>query len=416
MNEAMKKIIGSPDGGSNKDRDPRNDTDKTDSPDSSGFTGGTGASGLGGAVGKAIGSILDMNESVEAFAKKLAYAGLSGATGGTGATGATGAEGNIGSLDEAIMNDESLAVVSKKYSDKIDNTSETDVLLHDFQECQTTLDFVLNKTNSVTAFFAYLQGKRLLKMQGIRTQQNNRDWIKWIGGKLPNLKKRSREKYMSLASVPGVEYYFEYGSERLAEFGIIYSGKSDEEKAEMGDKPFKTFLENCNIADESSYEERREHIDAAIEVNKLKRIKVIFPHDVMVAFLRVQDPLTGEERNHLKELYQIDSQKPVELLNLIIAKNLKRKNLIAGTDTPPSPPSETEADNTQDNPAGTGTNTPVTGPNIDKLVVTLCKSLEPVATMRTKVDGTYDRKALIQLKSYIDMLLLDTPQENQDAN
>lgn len=132
------------------------------------------------------------------------------------------------------MNDESLAVVSKKYSDKIDNTSDTDVYLHDFQECQTTLDFVLNKTNSVTAFFAYLQGKRLLKLQGIRTQQNNRDWIKWIGGKLPNLKKRSRREYMSLASVPGVECYFEYGSERLAEFGIIYNGKSDEEKAEMG--------------------------------------------------------------------------------------------------------------------------------------------------------------------------------------
>lgn len=383
--------------------------------DYTGFSGGTGASGLGGAVGKAIGSILDMNESVEAFAKKVAYAGLSGATGGTGGTGATGAEGNAGSLDEAIKNDESLAVVSKKYSDKIDNTSDPDVILHDFQECQTTLDFVLNKTNSVTAFFAYLQGKRLLKLQGIRTQQNNRDWISWISKKLPTLKKRSREKYMSLASVPGVEYYFEYGSERLAEFGIYFSILSDEDKAAMGAKPFEVFMKDFGISSESSYEERREHIDAELEVKKLKRIGVIFPHDEMVSFLRVQDPLTGEERKHLKNLYQIDPQKPVELLNLIIAKELKRKNFIAGTDTPPSSPSEAEA-NTQDPPAANGPNTPVTGPNIDKLVVTLCKSLEPVATMGTKVDGTYDRKALIQLKSYIDMLLLDTPQENPDAD
>ncbi len=372
-----------------------------------GYTGGSGSSGLGGEVGKAISSIMDMGENVETFAKKVAYAGLYGATGG---------QGQPGSLEDAIKDSNSLSDLGKKFSEQVDRMNDLEAILKDFNECQTTLDLVLNKTNAVNAYFAFMQGKRLLKMQGIRTQKNSRDWIKWISGKLPNLKKRSREKYMSLASVPGVENYLEYGVERLAEFGIIYNGKSDEEKAQMGDKPFKTFLENCNIADESSYEERREHIDAAIEVNKLKRIKVIFPHDVMVAFLRVQDPLTGEERNHLKELYQIDPQKPVELLNLIIAKKLKRKNLIAGTDTPPSSPSEAEADNTQPPPAATGPNTPVTGPNIDKLVVTLCKSLEPVATMGTKVDGTYNRKALIQLKSYIDMLLLDTPQENQDAN
>lgn len=36
--------------------------------------------------------------------------------------------------------------------------------------------------------------------------------------------------------------------------------------------------------------------------------------------------------------------------------------------------------------------------------------------MGTQVDGTIDRKALIQLKSYIDMLLLDAPHENPDAD
>lgn len=369
-------------------------SDDTKPTSSTSFTGGTGASGLGGEVGKAISSIMDMDESVETFAKKVVYAGLHGAT---------GEQGQIGSLDEAIKNNNSLSSLSKKFSDQVDKIESIETILKDFNECQTTLDFVLNKTNAVNAYYAFMQGTRLRKIQRLRG--NEKDWIKWIAEKLPNLKKRSREKYMSLASVPSVENHLEYGVERLAEYGSIYSSKSEDEKTAMGPDPFMDYMKKFNIPMNTTLEERKIHVDAAIEVTKLNTIGVEFDPEVMVSFLRVQDSLTGEERKHLKKLYQEDPQKPVDLLNRIIAKELKRKNLIAGTDNPPAPEKPKAGGDQGTSGSGDGDATGMTGPNIEKQVITLCKSLESVTTQGINLDSTVDRDTLVKLKGYIDKLL-----------
>lgn len=366
--------------------------------------GGTGASGLGGEIGKAISSIMDMEEGIDTFAKKVAYAGLYGATGG---------EGQPGQIEEAIKDGNSLAELTKKFNAQVNGMDDAETILTDFNECQASLDLVLSKTNSVNAYFAFMQGKRLLRLQGLRSQQGaSRDWVKWITIKLPNLKKRSREKYMALAAVPGVENHLAYGVERLAEFGVLYSSKSDEDKVVMGADPFNKYLEVWKINMDSSYEECKALIDAGLEVGKLNRMGVEFPLDVMVSFLRVEDPLTGEERRHLKKLYQDDPQGPIELLNRIIGKKLKRKNLIAGTDTPPPP--ETKAENSDDDSTDSSPDKPLTGPNIDRMVVSLCRSLEPVATQAVKFDGSIDRDALAKLKAYIETLLA-MPQQAEDA-
>lgn len=412
MNEAMKKIVGSPNADNSQHRDPSNNVDPTKGTGGTGgagFTGGTGgtgfigstgASGLGGDVGKAINSIMDMNESVEDFAKHVAYAGLYGATGGAG---------GIGTLEE-IQENVSLADISKKFSKQIGKLEDTEEILKDFNECQGVFNLVMSKTNAVNAYFAFMQGKRLLKLQSIRINQNSRDWIKWITAKLPNLKKRTREKYMSLAAVPGVENHFEYGVERLAEFGVIYSPKSETEKTALGSDPFSNYMKSFNLEMGTSHDERKNYVDAVIEVNKLNRIKVEFPLDVMINFLRVQDTLTAEERKHLKKLYDENQQKPVDLLTQIIAKELNRKNFIAGTDTPSS---ETGASgDTQKASIDTSTDDSLTGLNIDRMVSTLCKSLKPVASNTAKLDGKFDRDALVQLKVYIEQLL-ELPQDAQ---
>lgn len=416
MNEAMKKIVGSPNVNNSQHRDPSNDVDPTKGTGGTGgagFTGGTGgtggtgfigstgASGLGGDVGKAINSIMDLNESVEDFAKQVAYTGLYGATGGAG---------GIGTLEDAANKNVSLADISQKFSEQIDQLKDTEVILKDFNECQGVFNLVMSKTNAVNAYFAFMQGKRLLKLQSIRSGKNSRDWIKWITAKLPNLKKRTREKYMSLAAVPGVENHFEYGVERLAEFGVIYSPKSDPDKTALGSDPFSNYMKSFNLEMGTSHDERKNYVDAVIEVNKLNRIKVEFPLDVMINFLRVQDPLTAEERKHLKKLYDENQQKPVDLLTQIIAKELNRKNFIAGTDTPSS---ETGASgDTQKASIDTSTDDSLTGLNIDRMVSTLCKSLKPVASNTAKLDGKFDRDALVQLKVYIEQLL-ELPQDAQ---
>lgn len=371
-----------------------------------GFTGGTGASGLGGEVGKTISSIMDMDESIAAFAKKVAYAGLHGAT---------GEQGQIGSLDDAIKNNDSLSSLSKKFSDQIDQMKEPDAILNDFNECQTTLDFVLNKTNAVNAYFAFMQGKRLLRLKALRTQDNNNDWTKWISAKLPNLKKRSREKYMNIAGVPMVETHLEYGVERLAEFGSFYASKSDEEQKTMKPDPFNKYLKKFNVRIGTTYDERREHIDAVLEVSKLERLGMEFPLEVMLSFLRVQDALTGDERKHLNKLYKEDPQKPVDLFNRIISKELERKNLIAGTNPPPAEENSEEGNDQNTPDSGAGEATAVTGPNIEKQVFTLCKSLESATTPEgIKLDSSIDRHVLMRLKSFIDQLL-EMNQDTQSA-
>jgi hypothetical protein len=415
VNEDKEKIVGSPNVDNSQHRSPSNHVDPTKGTGGTGgagFTGGTGgtggtgfigstgASGLGGDVGKAINSIMDMNESVEDFAKHVAYAGLYGATGGAG---------GIGTLEE-IQENVSLADISKKFSKQIGKLEDTEEILKDFNECQGVFNLVMSKTNAVNAYFAFMQGKRLLKLQSIRINQNSRDWIKWITAKLPNLKKRTREKYMSLAAVPGVENHFEYGVERLAEFGVIYSPKSETEKTALGSAPFSNYMKSFNLEMGTSHDERKNYVDAVIEVNKLNRIKVEFPLDVMINFLRVQDTLTAEERKHLKKLYDENQQKPVDLLTQIIAKELNRKNFIAGTDTPSS---ETGASgDTQKASIDTSTDDSLTGLNIDRMVSTLCKSLKPVASNTAKLDGKFDRDALVQLKVYIEQLL-ELPQDAQ---
>lgn len=389
-------------------------SDDTNRTTSTSFTGGTGASGLGGEVGKTISSIMNMDESIETFAKKVAYAGLHGAT---------GEQGQLGSLDDAIKNVDSLSSLSKKFADQVDKIGSIETILKDFNECQTTLDLVLNKTNAVNAYFAYMQGTRLRKIQRLRG--NETDWIKWIAGELPNLKKRSREKYMSLASVPGVENHLEYGVERLAEFGSFFSSKSKNDRDKMGSDPFSWYMKKFNVNMETSYDERREHIDAVLEVSKLERLGIELPLDVMRSFLRVQDPLTGEERKHLKKLNENDTNKPTEivaLLNKIIAKELERKHFIAGKNPPPAD-EEPKADGDQGTP-GTGADgaPAVTGPNIEKQVFTLCKSLESATTPEgIKLDSSIDRHVLMRLKSFIDQLLemdqaTQSAQDTQDAD
>ncbi|MBI4805528.1 MAG: hypothetical protein HY795_09860 [Desulfovibrio sp.] len=369
-----------------------------------GFTGATGASGFGGGLGREINSIMDEEESVDDFSRKVAGIGLYGSTGG---------EGQHGPLDKVPMNSSSLAAMGKLFSDKINKMDSIDAILQDFNTCQTKLELLLQKTNAVNAYYAFMQGTRLLKLQRIRG--NKKDWIQWIKKELPTLGKRTREKYMSLASIPMVETHLEYGVERLAEFGSFYASKSDTEQNEMAPDPFSWYMKKFNFRIDSSYDERKEHVNGALEVSKLERLGMEFPLDVMLSFLRKHDALTGDERKHLIKLYKQDPQKPVDLLNRIIAKELERKNLIAGTNPPPAE-ENSDASNDQNTPdSGAGEATAVTGPNIEKQVFTLCKSLESATTPEgIKLDSSIDRHVLMRLKSFIDQLL-EMNQDTQSA-
>ena len=60
--------------------------------------------------------------------------------------------------------------MGKLFSDKINKIDSIDEILEDINQCQTTLDLVMNKTNAINAFYAFMQGKRLLRLKALRTQ------------------------------------------------------------------------------------------------------------------------------------------------------------------------------------------------------------------------------------------------------
>lgn len=351
-----------------------------------GFTGGTGASGFGGGLGGEISSILNIEEGVDTFAWKVAGTGLYGATGGVG---------QHGPLDETLKDSNSLSTMGKLFSDKINKIDSIDEILEDINQCQTTLDLVMNKTNAINAFYAFMQGKRLLRLKALRTEKKRSDWQTWIHAKLPNIKKRSREKYMNLANVPMVETHLEYGVERLAEFGSLYASKSDTEQKQMGLDPLKSYLEGEDFdLEEASYDERVLRFNAILEVKALNRLNLEFPLDVMVSFLRKETALTSKERKHLAKL---GKEEAVRLLESIIAGDLERKDFIGAPDNSDTSSQGSSADASSGNASSC--------PNIEQQVLTLYNSLESIATQGIKLDSTVDRDHLIKLRDYIDRLL-----------
>ncbi|MEL7640020.1 MAG: hypothetical protein AAGU21_10295 [Solidesulfovibrio sp.] len=366
--------------------DDTSSTSSTGGTGGTGYTGGSGASGFGGGLGGKISSILDIEEGVDTFARNVA---------GTGLYGATGGQGQPGSIGNIPKDKQSLAALGQRFSDQVNKINSIDKIVEELNTCQTTLDLVLEKTNAVNAFYAFMQGKRLLRLKALRTEKQRSDWQTWIHAKLPNIKKRSREKYMNLANVPMVETHLEYGVERLAEFGSLYASKSDTEQKKMGLDPLKSYLEGEDFdLEEASYDERVLRFNAILEVKALNRLNLEFPLDVMVSFLRKQASLTPKERKHLVKL---GKEEAVKLLEWIIVGDLERKNFIGASDN-----SETSS---QGSSADASSGNASSGPNIEQQVLTLYNSLESIATQGIKLDTTVDRDHLIKLRDYIDRLL-----------
>lgn len=338
---------------------------------STGGTGGTGTPANTGTTESAVSlqdglkSLNNPGQTVEDFAKDAAYQGLVGATGGLGQIPQT--------VELAKEQQVSASAMRATLAAEIDSKSDESLLVVELKELYGEFTVLQDKANSILAFHAFRMGLYLLRLQAIRYSKNLHDWTTYAALKVPFIKKRTREKYMSLASLPMVEEHLWLGIERLAAMGTYYNGLKDTERETLGPDPVNSLLAKQGFRDDMTFDERKARADAIIEVYKLERLGVFIDPELMEYFLADQDPLSGEERKHLKKLAEEQgTSAPIDLLTKLITKQVSRKDFIPKQD-------DTAATQQDGETAVEGqAEAPETSlPNVDSLLARASESIKP---------------------------------------
>ncbi|WP_319760574.1 hypothetical protein [Maridesulfovibrio sp.] len=280
-----------------------------------GGAGGTSESGFGQQhVGGASASGLTPPANVHAedfdlkkYCEEVAYAGFVGASGGMGMKGEDGEEIIVPTTVEEARNMHlNIDTMRKVFTEKIGSLDDTDFLIKETERQLGVYATIEKSANSQVAMQAMFIGFILLRLQSLRYGMNKRDWMVWADKKLPFLKKRTREKYMSLAALPGSDKFLFLGAERLAEIGSYYLSLDDDAAKELGANPIATLMQRMGFLAEESYEERKLAMDAIVEVLKLEKRGVVL--EKLTAkdienLLDISGKFTGAKRSLLVAVY-----------------------------------------------------------------------------------------------------------------
>jgi hypothetical protein len=149
------------------------------------------------------------------------------------------------------------ADMRKVLVESIASKTDVKVIIEEVQTLYSEFNVLQDKANSFLAFHAFRIGLYLLKLQALRYGQNLRDWSTWASRHLVFIKKRSREKYMNLASLPMVEEHLWLGIERLAAVGTHYSSLNDADRDVLGNDPISSLLKKQGFREDMTFEERK---------------------------------------------------------------------------------------------------------------------------------------------------------------
>ena len=354
-------------------------------------TGGTGGPGAAGPTGQAGGtgrlegsvaaelSLNNQNQTVEQFALEVAYQGLVGATGGGG--------GIPSNVEAARQQGITATSMRDKLFDKVAAMDKPTEIIAELKVRHDEFTIVEGKANSQVAYCAFRMGFYLLKLQSIRMQLNRRDWVEWSEKNVGFISKRSREKYMNIAGLPGAELHLVYGVELLSELGSWYSSLSEKDAGLLGNDPIAELLKTRRFSSRMSLEERRAFLEAVIQVRKLERQGIIIALNLMERFLKDHKPLNSDERKFLKGLAK-DKDAPQLHMERFIAEKRDRKKFI-----PEPAPAEPNVDH-EGAADDDGVSKNPTIPNIDVQVATLDQSLEAYLKPDAVIPGGVDAEAL----------------------
>lgn len=336
-------------------------------------TGGTGGVGWPSELTSALDQFCnDEIVDMDAFSFQEALRELHGATGGAGGDGVF--------KDKNLSKDEEGKRLKKMihlYQDKLNKMETQDEILHELQVRHERMKFVIGKANTAVAIQAYMIGIALKRLKIVYIIDGGDNWITYANRVFFHLKKRSREKYMSVASIPNVEKHFHLGVERLNEFGTYLKNLKDDEREQLGPDPITALCQRYKIDMDADIDEHRLYIDAVVKVIKLEAAGVFISVELMKKFLVKGLNLTGEDRKHMisiskgeeKDAQKEDKGSAAEYLRELIANN--------GDRTPLLPQADEESFSDETNASKI--------PNIDSTMVTLRESIKSV--LESKIDS-----------------------------
>ena len=330
------------------------------------------------------------DQTVDEFAQEVTFIGFVSETGGHGQIPTTAHEAREKGISAGEM---------RKEQDKaIEGISTVEQAITEVKARYAKFTIVEKKANSVMAFHALGMGRVFIRMRELHAKVvGHRDWISFANAQVPEVSKRSREKYVNIAALPGVEDHLAYGVEALAEFGSHYASLNQAEKAGLGENPILTYLSRRQFSLDTPYEERKLHLDAVVQVKKLDRQGIFLSVELMERFLRSFSPLTKEERAYLKSLPGDPVSNAQKYVEAFVSSGKTRDEFAPKQNTDQSSQASSSI-NHEVEAQGTETGLPpkpLTIPNLDVQVATLEQSLAAYLTPdSSELPGTVDVDAL----------------------
>lgn len=234
--------------------------------------------------------------------------------------GATGGEGPVPEDFQEVLKNEDAPTLMITEMRKMFSGMDDDELIQELGTRYHKCAKIIGKVNAVGAIHAIPigLGANILKsrlVHGSWQDYSAKHLLKPFG-----MSKRTLEKYMAIATLYKVADYVAYGVEALYEIATSYNHLPSEEKDTIGQDVVAYFLEKMEA--DASHQDRKDRMEAAVWVMKLKRHGVDLTVELMEEFLAGGGSLSKARLLYLKELKEADgAEAPVDFLNQVISHN-----------------------------------------------------------------------------------------------
>jgi|GEM_PF-4888249 len=246
---------------------------------------------------------------------------------------ATGGSGGVPENVEEARKEYSFEDLVATLEDELPKITDESLLVTKIKGFCADYDEVFEKSNIMVASIAYVIGKHLMRLKGLRMANGMTNWQEHVKRTFPKLGKTARENRMTIASIPSVVNHLKFGVERLAEFGRYYNKLTEKDQKLLGDDPIAAILSKHDVDMTLPIEETRTKLDAVQAHLKLATQGVIVEPATLVKFLKAGHKITAADRKHMIAIAKEDENAPAMYLKDVIAAGGDRDDLL-GDPTP----------------------------------------------------------------------------------
>ncbi|OIQ51133.1 hypothetical protein BerOc1_03078 [Pseudodesulfovibrio hydrargyri] len=240
--------------------------------------------------------------------------------------GGTGGLGGVPEDSEEVIKDYSYDDLLAKLKEEVPNITDKKFLITKVRESDADYKDVFAKASKIVSAKAYVAGVYLNQLKFLRSREGG--WMKWADETFPEINKTARENRMRIASLPGVENYFDLGVERLSEFGRYYNKLTVKQQTTLSDDPIGMMLREHGVTMGQPFENNRTKIDSIMAHYDLAQKKINVSPDVIEKFFKAKLKITGADRKYMALIAQKDEKAPGKYLDAVRAAGGEREGLL----------------------------------------------------------------------------------------